>query len=354
MNDLSKIGFDPFFERQLETEHAIVARISSEHRGLYHIWSAAGDGAAKLGGRLSKQCLGEAYPGVGDFVVLDAMPSPNRPARIEQVLDRRTVFVRGAAGKRTQGQVVAANVDVVFIVCGLDNDYNPRRIERYLARVYASGAMPVVVLNKVDICDAAKERLAEVQGANIGLEVIAISATEHLGLEEIRGFVQPGMTAALVGSSGAGKSTIVNGLMGDRRMDTKPVRRRDDRGCHTTTHRQMLKLSDGGILIDTPGMRELQLIDDEGIDTVFSDIEALSENCRFRDCSHQSEPGCAVKAALDSGELAEERLMNYRKMQQEAAAYELRHNAQERKKAAREWGQLYSEGKRIRRWKEGG
>lgn len=350
MYDLSTLGYHSFFQDQLTSSQNIVARISAEHRSLYHIWSSDGEGSAKLSGQLLRE---EVYPGVGDFVTLDMAPSPNRLARIEQVLARRTVFVRGAAGRRAQSQVIAANVDVVFIVCGLDNDYNLRRIERYLARVYASGAQPVVVLNKMDICVETDARLEAVRQISFGLDAVAISATNLDGLDKIQSFVSSGTTAAFVGSSGAGKSTIVNGLLDDTRMETQPIRPRDGRGCHTTTHRQMLLLPGGGILIDTPGMRELRLVDDEGIDTVFDDIEVLAKNCRFRDCSHQTEPGCAVRGALESGMLADDRLRHYQKMQQEAAAFELRHNARQRKKAAREWGQLYSEAKRIRRWKEG-
>jgi ribosome biogenesis GTPase len=249
--------------------------------------------------------------------------------------------------------VVAANVDLVFAVCGLDADFSPRRIERYLARIWASGASPAVLLNKADQCADPWSRVAEIERRSPGVPVRALSALAGDGIDELRELISPGITAALVGSSGVGKSTIVNRLLGEERMATGAVRERDGRGQHVTSHRQLVRLPAGGLLLDTPGMRELQLVDDAGLDAVFAEIEELARGCRFRDCRHESEPGCAVKAAVENGALDAERLEHYAKLGREAAAYELRHDEHRRRKAERVWGQLYDEGARIRKWKRG-
>jgi ribosome biogenesis GTPase len=354
MNDLSALGFDPFFESQFPTENTIFARISAEHRGGYDVWSESGSGFAKLAGRLTRQLEQEAFPGVGDWVTLKSHPGSGNTTVIENILERRTVFIRGAAGRQTHGQVVAANIDYVFAVCGLDSDYNLRRIERYLARIWASGAQPVIVLNKADVCETLDERLAEVQEIAIGVDVLLTSAIHLEGIEKLREYLSPGLTAAFVGSSGAGKSTIINALSGEEKMTTKEVRSRDGRGCHTTTHRQLIALPEGGLLIDTPGMRELQLFDEEGIGTVFSDIESLSEGCRFRDCTHNTEPGCAIREAVSSGELSADRLTHYQKLEKEARSYELRHDEAKRRKADKDFGKHIAEVLNSKqRWKEG-
>jgi ribosome biogenesis GTPase / thiamine phosphate phosphatase len=353
-SDLAALGFGPFFEEQLRDQplgEMIPARIAAEHRGGYEVWSSQEKGLAQLAGRLLREHEEEALPGVGDWVILKAPPGPDGTTIIERVLDRRTVFLRGAAGREARGQVVAANVDRVFVVCGLDADFNLRRIERYLARVWASGADPAIVLNKIDICDDPAAREVEVEGRCPGVPVYLTSAREGEGLMALRTMIKPGITVALVGSSGAGKSTLVNALLGEERMATGEISARDGRGQHVTSHRQLVLLPGGGLLLDTPGMRELQLLDEEGIGTVFADIEELAEQCRFRDCAHQSEPGCAVKAAVESGELPADRLEHYQQLEKEAQAYRLRHNEHERRKSEKVWGQLYDEGRLARRLK---
>ncbi len=347
MYELSTLGFGPFFKEQLLDDLAIPARIAAEHRGGYEVWSGMGNGSARLAGRLARGLEGEAFPGVGDWVTLRSPPAPGETAIVDGLLDRRTVFVRGAAGKQTRGQVVAANVDLVLVVCALDADCNQRRIERYLARVWASGAMPLVVLNKADACDNRDERVAEVERSCIGVDVLLVSALLSDGLEEILRRLGPGITAAFVGSSGAGKSTLINALLGEERMPTRETSARDGRGTHTTTHRQLIVFPEGGCLIDTPGMRELQLFDDEGIDAVFSDIDELSGVCRFQDCCHQSEPGCAVRAAVEAGDIDADRLEHYRKMAAEARAYEVRHDEHQRRVEGKALA------KHIRRFKQG-
>jgi ribosome biogenesis GTPase len=354
--ELSALGFGPFFEQQLRPsggDEVIPARIAAEYRGAYEVWSTTGSGRAQLAGRLRLELEDAGAPGVGDWVVVKDAPDPGHTTIIERVLERRTVFTRGAAGREARVQVIAANVDLVFAVCGLDADFNVRRIERYLARIWASGAQPAVILNKADICADTAARVAEVEKHAVGVPVHGISALHSEGIEAVRASIHDGMTAALVGSSGAGKSTLVNALLGEERMRTGEVRASDGRGCHVTTHRKLVLLPGGGLLLDTPGMRELQLLDEDGIDTIFGDIAALASRCRYRDCRHETEPGCAVKEAVESGALDPDRFEHYRKLEREAQANELRHDEHRRRQAERVWGQLSDEVAQLRKWKGG-
>jgi ribosome biogenesis GTPase / thiamine phosphate phosphatase len=354
--ELSALGFGPFFEKQLRPSDgsAVPARVAAEHRQGYEVWSQAGSGRAQLAGRLRLELENApSPPGVGDWVLVDAAPGPDRTAVIERVLERRSAFTRGAAGREARAQVVAANVDLVFAVCGLDADFNVRRIERYLARIWASGAEPAVILNKADVCADAAARLAEVQSRAVGAAVYATSALHSRGIDAVRGCIREGTTVALVGSSGAGKSTLVNALLGESRMRTGQVRASDGRGRHVTTHRQLVLLPGGGLLLDTPGMRELELVDEGGLDAVFGDIAALAARCRYRDCRHRAEPGCAVKEAAESGALDADRLDHFLKLEREAEASELRHDEHRRRQAERVWGQLSDEVARLRQWKGG-
>ncbi len=356
MVTLTELGFDEFFSAQVghpDSPSRVPARVASAHRDRYEVWGRDFEGGALLSAKLRGATDEGAHVAVGDWVTIALPAAGGSDAVIETVLSRRTAFVRGAAGKQSRAQVVAANVDVTFVVCGLDDDYNLRRIERYLARIYASGAMPVVLLNKADLCDDTAERVLEVQGCCIGVPVYAVSAATREGVSLIMSHIDAGATGAFVGSSGVGKSSLINALIGDDAMATAPVRRRDGRGVHTTTCRQLIRLPDGGFIIDTPGMRELQLVDDDGLDEVFSEIEALAAACRFRDCRHDTEPGCAVKAAVADGTLDEERLAHFHKLAKEARANAVRMNDHARKQSEKVWGQLYKEGARIRKWKEG-
>ena len=356
MYEVSALGFGPFFERQLQPAdgHKVIpARIAAEHRGAYEVWSATGSGSARLAGRLRHELEDAACPGVGDWVVVKHDPGPDRTTVIERVLERRTVFTRGAAGREARVQVVAANVDMVFAVCGLDADFNVRRIERYLVRIRASGARPAVILNKVDLCEDLGGRIAEVNSNCVDVPIYVTSALRSEGLEAVRARIHDGLTVAFVGSSGAGKSTLVNALLGEERMRTGVVRAGDGRGCHVTTHRQLVLVPGGGLMLDTPGMRELQLVDGDGLGSAFADIAALADRCRFRDCRHGTEPGCAVRAAVESGELDSGRFERYRKLDREAQAYELRHDARKRRQAGKVWGQLSDEVAQLRKWKGG-
>jgi ribosome biogenesis GTPase len=257
------------------------------------------------------------FPVVGDWVVC-RIDDASSKALIQNILPRKTKISRKVAGERTEEQVVAANVDTVFLVMGLDGDFNLRRMERLLTTAWEGGVFPTVVLNKEDLAAHPEAHRRDVEAIAPGVPVLTLSALKARGLEQLQSFLGKGQTVALVGSSGAGKSTLINQLLGSEAMKTREVRAGDDRGRHTTTHRQMFRLPGGGLLIDNPGIREVQLWGAEGgLQASFDDIEALSVDCRFRDCEHQSEPGCAVLEAVEDGRLAPERLENYRALQRE-------------------------------------
>lgn len=357
-HELAFLGWTPFFEEQrARWPELIPARVAAEHRGAYEVWSATSSGQAKLAGRLRHEAGESGLPGVGDWVALDATPGADRTAIIHHVFDRQSVFTRGAAGRETRAQVVAANVDLVFVVCGLDEDFNVRRIERYVARVWASGAQPLVVLSKADLVDDPAPQLDEVRRHTPGVEVVALSALRGAGVELLRARMRTDsartVTAALVGSSGAGKSTLVNALAGEDLLATGAVRARDGRGRHVTTTRQLVLLPGGGLLIDTPGMRELQLLDEEGLRATFDDIATLARGCRFSDCTHGAEPGCAVRAAIADGSLELDRLEHFLQLQREARAWERRHDVRLRREDERAWGRLTQEAHRQMRRKRG-
>jgi len=254
-------------------------------------------------------------PAVGDWVLLEGV-------RIVALLPRRTSIKRGAAGEHYHQQVIAANVDTAFIVCGLDADFNPRRIERYLLLVGGGGAEPVVVLTKADQTEYSGDALAVLEELEAqGIALHAVNGLDAASVAVLHPWLGPGRTVVLVGSSGAGKSTLTNTLLGEQRMKTNAVRANDSRGRHTTTHRALMPLPTGACLIDTPGMRELKPTGEETLsEGGFADIEALAAQCRFRDCTHQAEPGCAVRAAIDAAEIEESRLQNYFKLKDEVAA----------------------------------
>jgi ribosome biogenesis GTPase len=272
---------------------------------------------------------------VGDWLAVAARSDEGR-ATIHGVLPRRSAFVRKVAWAETKPQVVAANVDVVFVVCGLDANYNVRRIERYITLAWESGAQPVVLLTKADLSDDVQTFVYEVESVAFGIPVHAVSATLGDGVESVRSYVPHGRTAALLGSSGVGKSTLVNALVGEELLATRDVRP-DGRGRHTTTHRQLVPLPDGGLVLDTPGMRELQLWEaDSGFEAAFQDLESLAERCRFTDCAHGREPGCAVRAALADGTLDLERFESWRKLQRELERLARKQDARARSDARKD------------------
>ena len=316
---LQDLGFTDFFATAFEpyrSQGLVPARVVAQ-MGLLKVSTGEAEHYADLSGKLRHELKGpgggSGYPAVGDWVALRP-PAGDGRAVIHAVLPRRSKFSRKTAGHRTEEQVVAANVDTIFLVSGLDGDYNPRRIERYLTAAWDSGAQPVVVLNKLDRCDDPEACLLEVEAVALGVPVHRVSALTGESCEELTAYLGPGQTVGLLGSSGVGKSTLSNYLLGREAQKTADVREGDDRGRHTTTHRELFVTPTGGLLIDTPGLRELQLWegDQQGIESSFADVEELAESCRFADCRHQGEPGCAVEAGLTP-----ERLEGYRKLQRE-------------------------------------
>jgi ribosome biogenesis GTPase len=319
--------FAPFAEQGFRP-----ARVVVEYQHIYRIVTEDGEMLATVAGRLRHRAEGRLdYPGVGDWVAFRPDPDSDR-ATIHGVLERKSRFVRKVAGSVVAEQVVAANVDVVLIVMALDADFNPRRLERYLVLAHESGARPIVVLSKADLSESLDEQL-EVARSVVGPDVPihVVSAPRDEGYDALAAYLEPGRTVALLGSSGVGKSTIVNRLAGEELQRTQEVRTTDGRGRHTTTHRQLILLTDGGLLMDTPGMRELQLWDvDEGVEETFADVEAIAAGCRFPDCEHDREPGCAVHAAIELGNLTAARLASYRKLLRELRALSARQDHQNR------------------------
>jgi ribosome biogenesis GTPase len=310
-------------------------RVCAEHREQYHYWGEHGEGVAQVSGRFRHAAGGRGdFPAVGGWVVL-SRPHDAGPALVRAVLRRNNKFSRKVAGEATAEQVIAANLDTLLLITSLDNDLNPCRIERYLAAASLPDCQFVLVLNKCDLCDRPGQ-VAERLGACLpGVPVHAVSARTGEGMEALAGYLGTGQTVALLGSSGVGKSSLVNRLLGEGRQAVGCVRQGDDRGRHTTTHREMLRLPQGGLLIDNPGMRELQLWDaDADLDSPFAEVAGLARQCFFSDCTHQHEPGCAVRRAVAEGRLDADRLASYHKLCRELEHLQTRQdaNAQRRRK----------------------
>lgn len=348
---LAELGWDEAWERtwgawQAELNETatrrygaslVPARVALAHKGLYRVWGAGGEWLAEPSGLARAQWLAPSdSPAVGDWVAVAPRAGEGR-ATIAGVLPRRGMFARKVAGKRHDAQVIAANADIALLSTALGADFEPRRLERYAALAYDSGATPVVVLTTADaIADPGElaAYVAQAMGAVPGAEVFPVSSVTGDGLDALRTQLRPGVTCVLVGSSGVGKSTLVNALMGAAHMVTRAIREDDGKGRHTTTHRELVALPNGAWLIDTPGMREVGIAmnspqDDNtnGIQHAFEEVEQFAEACRFNDCTHDREPGCAVQAALASGELDHERWQAYRKLQRELAYLKRSENA---------------------------
>jgi len=370
---LQDLGWCQFFDNQPEVTAAHTrhpersegslfaacspARVSEENRGLYRLFCENGEFLAGLSGKLRHATTSRAdLPAVGDWVLAQLQLGGHR-ATIHRILQRKGKFSRKIAGRKTEEQVVAANVDVVFLVSSLNREFNPRRVERYLTLAWNSGARPVIVLNKCDLCENAEAFRTEAEFAAMGARVVLTSATRGDGLSDLRAILQNGagengasLTAALLGSSGVGKSSLINALLGRGRLATQAVREGDDRGRHSTTSRQLILVPGGGVLIDTPGMRELQLWDAaDGIGRTFGDIQELAARCKFRDCQHQDEPGCAVRAAVESEALDAERVESFHKLGREERFLEAKQDAALRSQRTKELRRLMKSVNRFSR-----
>jgi ribosome biogenesis GTPase len=329
---LHRLGWDDGWEAAFADHRAaglVPARVAIQHRGAYDLIGETGETRASATTRLFKS---DELPAVGDWVGFDLVSN-----QVEAVLDRRTSISRKEVWHAAREQVLAANIDVAFLVQALPLDFNVRRLERYLAMAWESGAQPIVLLTKTDLVDDVAPYLGDVETITLGAcPALAVSAKTGAGIDELRPWLEPNKTAVLLGSSGVGKSTIVNALVGEELLATNEVREDDHRGRHTTTHRELIMLDRGGVILDTPGIRELQLWDAD-LEQTFADVEQIAGDCRFSDCKHDREPGCAIRAALADGSLSEERWQSYVKLQRELEAIEARRNHLLRQERLREY-----------------
>ncbi|RPI17945.1 MAG: ribosome small subunit-dependent GTPase A [Ignavibacteriae bacterium] len=349
MNLLKSFGFKDFFKEHFSefSENGFSpARVAVENKNNYILYSEFGELTAELSGKFyfNYEDKGD-YPAVGDWVVIRPLPDEQK-ALIEHVLPRMNSFSRKAAGTKTDEQVIAANIDVLFIMTSLNKELNIRRMERYLTLALDRGLQPVVILSKADLCEDIDSKMMSMENIIKNIPVHIVSSVKKEGIDELKKYFEGNKTAAIVGSSGVGKSTFINALLGEDRLTVKDITAYKDKGVHTTSRRELILLPDGGMIIDTPGMRELQLWDGgDGLSDVFEDIEALFSNCKFSDCKHESEPGCAVREAIKSGELDEDRYNSYLKMQKEVNYFERRKDQKALLEEKKKWKKIHKEGK---------
>jgi ribosome biogenesis GTPase len=327
-SSLGRLGWSDQFETefaQYAADGLVPARVVAQHRGSYAVHDGDGETWAEVAGRLRHEARSPAdFPCVGDWVAVRPRPEGDG-AIVHALLPRRTVFSRKKPWTETVEQVLAANVEIAFLVTTLTAELSPRRLERYLTTAWESGAEPVIILNKADLCPDSLPLVAEVESVALMVPVVLTSAETGEGVDELRAWLTGNRTGALLGSSGVGKSSLVNRLLGEERMETREIRSDGVRGQHTTRHRELIPLPGGGLLLDTPGLRELQLWEaGEGLDSAFEDLAELASRCRFNDCAHGTEPGCAIREALANGTLEEERWESYLKLQSELAHLERR------------------------------
>jgi len=344
---LKKWGLNNFLTNNLENDEIkYIGRIVTEGDKIYKVATINGILIAEVSGKLEYNAVGiEDFPAVGDWVMLDRNEKNKGNAVIKKVLPRKTKVSRKVAGKKSDEQIIASNIDYIFICMALNSDFNTRRLERYLTIVWDSGAVPVVMLTKSDLCNNVDQKVLEAEEAAIGVDIYVTSSITGEGIENLTKYINQGTTCAFIGSSGVGKSSLINSIRGDDFMKVKEIRK-DDKGRHTTTHRELVQIPGGGIIIDTPGMREIQIMDvNDSLDKTFSDVEELTKMCRFTDCQHDTEPGCAVKKALESGKLEESRWENYLKMKKEVAYFKRKND---KKLESQYWEKMKKRSKKVR------
>lgn len=330
-----------------------IGRVSSQFKNLYKVITQNGEITAEISGKVHYNAEESSeFPAVGDFVMIDRMDDSQGNAIIHHVLMRKSVFARKVAGRKEDMQIVAANIDTIFICMSLNNDFNLRRLERYLSIAWDSGAIPVIILTKSDLCTEIDKRLNEVASIAIGARVYVTTSTSDESYQSLKGYFSNGQTVAFIGSSGVGKSTLINHLLGQNIIDTSEIRS-DDKGRHTTTRRELFMLPKSGVVIDTPGMRELGIISAD-LSKTFADIDELATLCKFNDCTHKSEPGCAVQQAIQESILTTERLESYLKLQRETKYEGLNSKMREKEKLNdmfSEMGGMKSAAKHLRQQK---
>jgi len=346
--NLDDLGWDSFFHNNfnaLNLPGTVPARVASEYKESFQVYSQHGELTAVISGKLRYQSETEdQYPAVGDWAAVKPLPGENK-AVIQALLPRKSKFSRKAAGERTEEQIVSANIDTIFIVSGMDGgrSFNLRRIERYVTLAWSSGAIPAIVLNKTDLCPDIDVSISNVETVAMGVPVHALSARERSGLDELAQYLESGKTAAFLGSSGVGKSSIINALIGEERQDIGEVRDDDKMGRHTTTRRELILLPSGGIVIDTPGMREIQMwAGEDDLEGAFPDIATLAERCYYNDCTHDREPGCAVRDAIESGDLELSRFEGDKKLQNELVYLAAREDNSVRRMEKEKWKNLFA------------
>lgn len=349
--DLKLYGWNSFFDEQLSAlnqDGLAPGRVAVENKNNYILYSEYGELTGEISGKLYFNCENKAdFPAVGDWVLFRPFADEKR-AIIEHVMPRKTRFSRKAAGSKTEEQILASNIDIVFIMTSMNKDLNTRRLERYLVLARENKISPVIVLSKSDLCQNPEETLGEISSFSDNIPIHVISCVTGYGVDEIQNYFEGNKTIGLLGSSGVGKSTLINFLAGEEIMKVNYITDYKDKGVHTTTRRELVLLPEGGMIVDTPGLRELQLWEgSEGLTDVFSDIEAIAEECKYKDCTHTTEPGCAVIKAFEEGSLDEDRMRSYRKMQREINYFKRRQNENlilaERKK----WKKIHKDIKLI-------
>jgi len=341
---LSRFGWNEFFATHFQSYAASdysPGRVALEYKHFYRLHTERGEVLAEIAGKLRHEALQRSdLPAVGDWVVIKPRPEGDKVS-IHAVLPRRSKFTRKVAGARTDEQIVGTNIDTVFLVTSLNHDFNPRRIERYLTVAWESGATPVIILSKSDLCEDVALQISETRKVAVAVPIHAVSIVNDEGLDQLTRYFGPGQTVALLGSSGVGKSTLINYLLGHDHLKVQEVRAHDDRGRHTTTHRELILVPGGGLVLDTPGMRELQLWDgDGGLPQTFGDIEAIASRCYFGDCGHQDEPRCAVREALAEGVIDAERYFSFEKLKKELAYLSRRQDIRAELAEKKRWKKL--------------